>query len=91
MRAMYRTITAVALGLPLLLVGPAMANASGYGACDSKEHHKANVDIDQNISQTANQNNSNGPTTVSGKDSKAVNVQENESGQSATQTASAGK
>lgn len=90
MRAMYRTITAVALGLPLLVAGPAMASASPHGPCDSREHHKAN-DVDQNISQNSNQNNSNGPTTVSGKNNIVITVQKNESTQSATQNASSEK
>lgn len=88
MRAMYRTVTAVALGLPLLVAGPAVASASTLGTCCSREHHKVDVDVDQDNSQTANQNNNNGPTKVRGDHNNVVNVQENESAQSSTQDAS---
>jgi hypothetical protein len=91
MRALSRTVAAIAVSLPLVVAGSAIANASSDGSSTGhhhKKHHKAaKFDVDQDIWQTTNQSNSNGPTNVSGNDNKFVTEQENEALQSATQNA----
>lgn len=93
MRALYRTVGAIAVSLPLAVAGSAIANAgSDNGMTTEHHHHKHHhlqafkFDIDQDILQTAKQSNSNGPFVVSGNDNKVVTKQENEALQSATQS-----
>lgn len=85
MRALSRTTAAIALALPLVVAGSAMANAAV--SHQKAHHHKVKIDIDQDIAQAAHQDNSNGPTNVSGNNNKFVTEQENEALQSATQNA----
>lgn len=96
MRALYRTAAAIAVSLPLVVAGSAIANASTNGSdSDSsmstghhhKKHHKAKFDVDQDILQAAKQKNSSGLTNVSGDENKVTNSQENESMQSGTANA----
>lgn len=98
MRALYRTVAAISVALPLVVAGSSIANASTGNDKPSKPHHKMHhkmhkmhhksfkFDVDQDISQTADQSNSNGPFVVSGNDNQVVTEQENEALQSATQS-----
>jgi hypothetical protein len=95
MRALYRTVAAIALGLPLVLAGSAMANAatpdamSSHSDKDKERHHhhhfKFKIDLDQDLKQSADQKNHFGPVLVSGNHNKFVTEQENESMQSGSQ------
>jgi hypothetical protein len=92
MRATYRAVAAVALGLPLLLAGPTMANAASHDPGDNQSsHHKKQkdpaFDFDQEIVQAPEQSNSTGSTEVNGDNNKVVNDLENSAPQSATETA----
>lgn len=92
MRALYRTVAAIALGFPLVLAGSAVANAdtpsdSGMSHHHKARHHKFKIDVDQDIKQTLHQRNSTDPFVVSGNNNKVVIKQENEGLQSTTQNA----
>jgi hypothetical protein len=87
MRALQRTVAAITLALPLVVAGSAMANAGTPASHHKEHHHKVKIDVDQAISQSATQSNSNGPTIVSGNHNSVTTEQENEALQSATENA----
>lgn len=89
MRALSRTVAAIALGLPLMVAGSAMANASMPMSHHKPHHHKIKIDldVDQDLLQAAHQSNATGPVNTSGNNNKFVTSQENEALQSATQNA----
>lgn len=92
MRALYRTAAAIAVSLPLVVAGSAIANASTDGSMSHhhKHHHKVvkvDFDVDQNIWQVARQSNTVGDVKVSGKNNTVIIEQSNKAPQSATQDA----
>jgi uncharacterized protein YgbK (DUF1537 family) len=90
MRALHRTVAAVALGLPLMLAGSAMANAS---AMDHRpDHHRMHhlnirIHVDPEGSQSAREKNTTRPVIVSGSHNTVTIEQANETNQSLSQDA----
>lgn len=102
MRALYRTVAAIAVALPLVVAGSSIANAgTGNGgdkdpkpchkSCHKphhKMHHKAfRINVDQDFKQVASQHNSiKGPVAVYGNNN-TVNPQSNTASPSVPQSA----
>lgn len=94
MRALYRTIAAISVALPLAVAGSSIANAGTDNGKPPKPHHKHHkhhkgfkIDVDQDLNQLADQENSiKGKTIVLGKNNN-VNTQSNSATQSGTQDA----
>lgn len=89
MRALHRTVAAVALGLPLMLAGSAMANAStmDHHRPDHPRVHHLNIRIhvDPEGTQSAHEKNTTRPVVVSGSHNTVTIEQANETNQSLSQ------